>query len=446
MIPLGALCPTKTSGLLYDMSKRPALLGRWMSTSLVVGNMIGSGIFLLPAALGAYGGISLLGWLVSSFGALVLALLFAQLSTVIKSSGGPYAYSKAAFGDFVGFLVTWGYWISICCTNAAIAVALVGYLQVLIGAEALQPFAQIAIGLFVVWFLTWLNSRGIREAGWMQLITTILKVVPLLVVSLVGLFWIDFSNFEPFNVSEVSNGRALINTATLTLFAFLGIECATIPSSSTEESQSTIPKSTIQGTLIAMVIYVLSSFVILGVIPSATLAESSAPFAEAGQRIGGNPMMYLVSIGAVISTFGALNGWILMQGQVPLAAAKDKLFPAIFSKRDKNDTPIAGLVISSIIVSVLLVSNYSKNLTKIFEFMILLATLTVLVPYLFSAAAHGYLTLQKKISKKMAKAVGPMAFLFSMLAVIGSGQEVVYWGFVLMMSGLPVYIWIKHKS
>jgi APA family basic amino acid/polyamine antiporter len=421
-------------------------IGQWVSTSLVLGNMIGSGIFLLPASLAAYGGISIFGWIISALGAIVIAKVFSELSKKIPKAGGPYAYTRWGFGDFVGFLVAWGYWISICCTNAAITVAMLSYLTVFFPFLSTSPLVAVSLGLAIIWLLTWVNNRGVKNAAWVQLVTTILKITPLIIVAIVGVFFIQTDHFQPFNLSTESDFSAILATATLTLFAFLGIESATIPSENIENPNTTIPKATMWGTWIAIGVYILGSIAVMGIIPPETLAQSDAPFADAAAVIWGPSARYWVAAGAVISTFGALNGWILMQGQVPLAAAKDGLFPMIFGKLNKWGSPARGIILSSVIISILMGMNYAKGLVKAFEFMILLSTLTVLVPYLFSSATHLLMALNEKHQKKGSWILGSLAFIFSMLAVVGSGQEVVFWGFLLLMAGIPFYVFIKKES
>ena len=422
-------------------------LGQWASTSLVLGNMIGSGIFLLPASLAAYGGISLVGWIVSSLGALLLAKVFASLSGIIPKTGGPFTYTQAGMGDFAGFLVAWGYWISILCTNAAITVAMLGYLGVFFPVLNGSPFVSITVGVSIIWLLTWVNNRGVHSAGYVQLITTILKVIPLLLVTIAGLLYFNLEHFTPFNLSGQSNLEAIVQTTTLTLFAFLGVECATIPAEHIHNSKTTIPRATWWGTILSIHIYVLGSISIMGLIPPETLQHSTAPFADEAELIWGKPGRYLIATGAVISTFGALNGWILMQGQIPMAAARDNMFPKLFSKVNSKQSPSTGIILSSILVSILLMTNYTKGLNKAFEFMILLSTLTVLVPYLFSSASYMILSRQDRGSKKnWVRLIGMGAFFFSLFAVIGSGKEVVFWGFIMLMLGVPFYVFLKTKS
>ena len=429
--------------------KSPAKIGLWTATALVVGNMVGSGVFLLPATLAAYGGISLLGWIGSSVGAIFLALLFSHLSKVVPNSvGGPYAFTRVGLGDFAAYLVAWGYWFSIWCTNAAIAVTFVSYLTVFFPILATNQILSVLTGISAVWLLTWVNLQGVKEAGRVQLITTVLKLTPLVLISIVGLFYIKLGNFSPFNVSAESDFGAVAATATLTLFAYLGLESATIPSGDIHEPEKTIPRATMIGTIVTIVVYILATVAVMGMIPAIDLQKSNAPFSDAAAIIWGDSARYWVAIGAIISTFGALNGWILLQGQIPFAAAKDKMFPEIFGRENKKKAPVMGLVISSILITCLMMMNLSKGLTETFTFLILLTTIMVLVPYLFSAASYGVIVLQNRFWKKESISkivIASMAFIYSVWAVIGSGQEIVYWGFVAMLCGVPFYVWMRRK-
>jgi len=431
------------------MSDKSKQIGLWTATSLVAGNMIASGLFMLPATLGIYGGISLIGWLISGAGAICLALVYSWLSKLQPlATGGPYAYTREGMGNFAAFLVAWGYWISVWCTNAAITVAFVSYLSAFIPALGSDPILSVGTGLAAIWFLTWINTKGIREAGIVQVITTVLKIVPLLVITIGGLFYLNLDHFVPFNVSSQSNLSAITSTTTLTLFAFLGLECATIPSGNVKNPEKTISRATIIGTVLTTFIYIASTVAVMGLIPPSILHESQAPFADAAASIWGEEARYLVAGGAVIATFGALNGWILVQGQMPMAAARNHLFPHVFGKENKNGTPAMGIVISSVLVSVLTMMNFSNSLADTYKFAILMGTLTCLVAYLFSIIAFFILDNKQPGIRWGKMLVASLAFIYSMWAVIGSGEEIVYWGFILLMAGLPFYafIQIKRKS
>lgn len=425
-------------------------IGLWTSTSLVVGNMIGSGVFLLPSALAVYGGISMIGWLFSTLGALFLALLFSHLSKVMPSVGGPYAYTREGLGEFAAFLVAWGYWVSIWCGNAAITVAFVSYLSVFFPILEANNWGAILTGLSAIWILTWINTLGIKTAGKVQLVTTILKLCPLVLIAVLGVFYMDWQYFIPFNRSGESTFSAITSTATLTLWAYLGMESATIPANNVDNPEKTIPRATMLGTLIAAFVYIFGTLAVMGVLSPDVLKNSSAPFADTAAKMWGESARQWVALGAVISTFGALNGWILMQGQVPLAMAKDKIFPSLFGKENKKEVPALGIIISSLLLSGLMSMNFSKSLVEQFKFMILLSTLTVLIPYLFSAAST--ILIVKKLNIGSSKEhhsilfIATMAFFYALWAVAGSGQDVVYWGFILLMLGVPIYIFMKYKA
>ncbi|HZY80265.1 MAG TPA: amino acid permease [Cyclobacteriaceae bacterium] len=428
--------------------KGPKKVGLLTATSLVVGNMIASGVFMLPATLAGYGGISLVGWVISSIGALSLALVFGWLSKLRpNATGGPYAYVRDGMGDFTGYLVAWGYWASVWATNAAIAVAFVSYLGEFIPAIAQNGSLGILTGLGAIWLLTFVNSIGIREAGVVQVVTTILKITPLILIAIGGLFFLNTDHFIPFNASNESDISAITASTTLTLFAFLGLECATIPSENIKDPEKTISRATIIGTFLTLIIYVLGTVSVMGILPPELLKTSRAPFADAAELIWGSTGRYLVAAGAVIATFGALNGWILIQGQMPMAAARDNLFPALFRK-ERRGTPVLGIVVSSILVSVLMGMNFSRSLADTYKYMILLATMTSLLAYLLSMPSYLILLSRDKVLDRtdwIKITITVIGFIFSLWAIIGSGEVIVFWGFVLLLAGIPFYTVMKIR-
>ncbi len=425
-------------------------LGIWTCTALVIGNMIGSGIFLLPASLASYGSISMFGWVFTAVGAILVALVFARLARMIPRAGGPYTYSRHAFGDFMGFLIAWGYWISLVSANAAIAVAMVSYAGVFWPALSNSPAVAAATAAAAVWVLTIVNIMGVKMAGRVQVVTTVLKLIPLILVATVGYAFFHPGNFVPLNVSGESHFTAITATATLTLWAFLGLESATIPAGDVIDPERTIPKATMIGTVFTAVLYILATAAVMGIIAPRDLVTSTAPFADAAQRMLGSWAAYFVAAGATVSCFGALNGWILNQGQIPLAAARDGLFPTPFAKVGRSGAPATALIISSTFVTVLLATNFTRGLVGLFTFIILLATLTSLIPFVFAAAAQLLIFIREK--KRLegqrltgASIIAVLAFIYSLWTVGGAGQETVYWGFLLLLAGIPVYVWMVWK-
>ena len=426
-------------------------IGIWIATSLVIGNMIASGIFLLPSNLAKYGGISIFGWVISGVGAMLVAMLFGRLSKLVPKTGGPYQYPKEGFGEFIGFLSGWGYWGSVVLSNASIAAVFTGYFFVFMPSLQNSQFSTVTITLTAVWLLTWLNSKGVRTGGKIQLVTTILKIVPLFALTIAGLFYFTPEYFTPLNLSGESDIGAISAAVALTLFAFLGVESATVPAGNVRDPKRTIPRATLIGTSITVVIYILSSISIMGMVPPEQLANSTAPLADAAFMIWGDTGRYIVAFGALASTFGALNGWILIQGQMPMSMAEDQLFPPIFKKLSKREFPVTGLVISSTLITIIVLANQSKGLVELFATLILLSTFLTLISYLFSSMAEVLILVKHKNDdwqKKLIPAflIGIPTFAFSLWAVYGSGLEVVFYGFITLMLGTPFYVWSKIEQ
>ena len=410
--------------------------------------MIGSGIFLLPAALALYGGISIFGWIFTLAGTIFVALVFSRLSRLITKAGGPYTYSREGFGDFAGFLVAWGYWISIWCGNAAIAVAGVGYLSVFIPSLKENHLLSAGVAIGAIWLFTFINTQSIKRVGMVQIITTIIKILPLLLLGTLGFLYFNRTHFTPLNLSGESSFDAITATAALTLWAFLGVESATIPSDKVKNPTRTIPRATIAGFVITGLLYISSTVGIMGIVTPAELQNSASPFADAAEKIWGGWASWLIAIGASISCFGALNGWILLQGQMPLAAARDKLFPPGFKMVSGKGIPVIGITIASILATFLVGINYTKGLVQMFSFIIMLSTLSCLMPYLFSSLSEIALYLKKKKNYNKnnliaASCISVPAFLYSLWAITGLKYEIIIWGAILLTAGVPIYAYMK---
>lgn len=429
-----------------DSSKQ---LGLWTVTSLVVGGMIGSGIFSIPTALAPYGGISLLGWAFASTGALILAKVFSKLSAVIPDTGGPYAYSRKAFGDFTAFIVAWGYWISIWTTNAAITITFISYLSVFFPILSENSLIAALTGLVTLWSLTLINSRSVKDGGNIQLLFTILKVLPILAITIVGFFFFEASHFIPFNRSDTSSIQAITITTAFCLYAFVGFEAATVPAGNIKEPSKTIPKATFYGTVFVTAIYILSSVSLFGILSPDQLVTSVAPYSDAAANLWGEQARYMVALAACLSAFGALNGWILLQGQLPMAMATDGLMPKIFAKKNKNSSPSFGIISSSVIVSILLIANQSKGLNGLYAFVLLISAVTVLISYLMSSLAFGKFMFNRTYGFKPSALNLVLLFFsigFSIWMFIGSGLEANLWSLGGIAAGLPIYFYFKHNK
>jgi APA family basic amino acid/polyamine antiporter len=421
------------------------VIGFWTVTALVVGNMIGSGVFLLPSSLAPLGGgLAMLGWGLSAGGSILLALVFARLARRRPAAGGPYAYTREAFGDLAGFLVAWSYWISIWTTLAAIAVACVGYLDPFAPDLVRSPGSAAWLAVGLVWAVVLVNLRGVGAAGLVQVVTTALKLLPLVFIGLAGAASFDPTRFGlAAPAGDTVTGGAFL-AVTLTLWAFLGLESGTVPAEAVVDPDRTIPRATIAGTLAAAGVYVVSTVGVMSLVPPEALAQSPAPFADAARALAGDGAARLVSLGAAISCLGALNGWTLLGAEMPRAIAADGLFPAAFARLSGRGVPGAGLVIAGVLATGLILMKASLTVVDLFTFTALLATLGALVPFVFCTLAT--IVLERPSERSPGRTLLSMAaFLFALVAIAGAGAETVYWGFLTLLAGLPVYVWVTRS-
>lgn len=408
-------------------------LGLWSATALVVGSIIGSGVFLLPASLAPYGATSLIGWAITLFGAVMLALTFSRLAMRWPQTGGPYAFARNGFGDLAGFAIAWSYWISTWTTNAAIAVAFAGSLGSIFPALTATPLRSAALALAALWTCIGINLIGVREVGRAQVVLTVLKVVPLLVFGGVAVWLVDGSHYQPLNPTPHPLPAAVNATVALTLWALLGLEAATVPAGSIDDPQRTIPRATVLGTCLAGLATILACSAVLGLLPAAQLAGSPAPMADAARSLWGPAAGVGIAAVAAVSCLGALNGWVLISAQVPMAAAADGVMPRVFARLDRRGVPAPGVLIAGALATLLVCANFSKSLVQLFTFAILLSTAATLLPYVVCSAAW----LRRGTGGRV---VAALALLYSLYALFGIGAESLLWGAVLVVAGLPVFV------
>jgi APA family basic amino acid/polyamine antiporter len=426
------------------MSAAPSVkqLGLVMCTALVVGNMIGSGIFLLPATLAPYGWNSIFGWVLTIAGGILLAIVFAALARNFPKAGGPYAFTQEAFGPAAGFLVAWSYWISIWVGNAAVATGAVSYLSVFFPALTGTTGLHALVTLGIIWILTAVNCRGAYLAGGVQLATTLLKVLPLFAVIALGFLIVigdGGASIAPLKASEISLAP-ITAAATLTLWGLLGLESATVPAEKVKDPTRTIPRATMIGMIITGIIYLFACSAIILLQPAEEVARSSAPFADFVAKYWGAGAGRWLALFAAISGFGALNGWILLQGELPYAMAKGGVFPAFFARTTARETPVRAHVVSSLLLSGIVLLNYSKTMTEAFEFILLLSTTASLVMYLACSLAALKLKRDGRLpSSGTLFAVAAVAAAYALWTIYGAGAEAVGWGVALLAAGYPVY-------
>jgi len=416
-------------------------LGFWRSWALVVGTMVGSGVFMLPATLAPYGSNSIKGWLFAGVGTLFIALSLSALARKHPKLGGPYAYTRIAFGDFAGFLMAWGYWISLWSGVSAVAIAFAGYASSLFGGE-LTTIGQLAIAIGVILVFAAVNLRGIEEASIVQLATTVLKLLPLVAVGAVGFFVGDWSSVEATNPEGLSETGLISAMALLIMWAFIGVESATIPADSVENPEKTIPRALVLGALSATAVYVVATYGVMLLLPADELVSSTAPFSDAAVTLFGPTGQWIIGIGALIAIAGTLNSLLMFSGQLPRALAEDRLFPAFFAKVSNSGAPAAALILSTLLAILFVIFNYSENLVTMFEWIIQLSTLMVIAPYAACAAAD--LWLQRKDGFNAFNfAIAMLALAYAVFIIYGTGWETLLYGLGLLFAGVPIYTWMR---
>ncbi|MBQ6820771.1 MAG: amino acid permease [Clostridium sp.] len=424
----------------------------FMATMLVCGNMIGSGVFMLPATLAEVSGplATIIAWILTTIGSILIAVSFANLGSKYPSTGGAYQYTKEAFGEFAGFLSAWLYWNGSWIGNAAIIVALASYSSTIIPALS-NPLISIIYTSSILWIFTIINIIGVKKTGQIQSFATVFKIGFFALFIIVAFIYFDPSNIMPL-LPEGKGLETIPLAATSTLWAFVGLESATVTAEEIQNPEKNIRKSTIYGLLISSVIYILISIVSMGVMPNSELQLSSAPLTDILTRVLGSGVGKPLAVSVIICILGTTIGWLLSTARVSYAAGKDGVFPKTFGKiHPKYGTPVNSLIIGAVLVNILLIMNYQKSMVSTFTFITILATLTFLPVYLLTAAAEMMLTFknEEKINVKIfiKKSIVPLlAFIYSLWTIYGSGAEIVMWGFILMLLGIPFYIYNYHKN
>lgn len=408
---------------------------------MVAGNMMGSGVFMLPANLAGIGSIAIIGWLITVVGAIALGLVFAKLTEVTTAAGGPYAYARKAFGDYMGYQTNLVYWLANVIGNVGLAVAGLGYLTPFFPALR-DPLVMALAQIAVIWFFTYANILGPRVVGRMQGITTTVALFPIVGVALLGWFWFNPETYmEGWNVSGESSLTAVGMTLNFTLWAFIGVESASVSTAVVKNPAKNVPIATVVGVLLAAVCYVLSSSAIMGIIPNKELVSSSAPFSQAVSIALGSTAGKIVALCAAVGCLGSLAGWTLLVGQTAQAAAKDGLFAGIFARVNRRGVPSAGLAIVAGIMTLQVLAMMSPTASEQFGKIASIAVIMTLLPYIYSSVAIKILGREKMSDREglFYTIVGLIAAVYSLSAMIGSNSEQTRWALIFVISTIIFY-------
>jgi basic amino acid/polyamine antiporter, APA family len=429
-------------------------LGITSATGLVIGSIVGTGVFTMPAVIAGAGTMGLLVLAVIAIGAMFLAILFGQLTRrVPNSDGGLYAYSRHEFGDFAGYLVGWCYWIQAWAGNAAIVASWVFYVDALFGLNHPSGMENWGIALVGLWMPAVINLVGIRQMAWFQNVTVILKFLPLLFVGVVGWFFVSSVRFGAFNASGGSLYSAIGIAAGVALFSFIGVEAAAVTAKRVRDPRRNVSRASILGTAASAILYVLVTAAVMGLVAHHTLVNTGSPFVNAFQTIFPHSAWAgkFIAAVAVASGIGALNGWTLIVTETSRAIAQDDLFPRPFAWADRRGTAWFGIVVGTVLPSLLMLWRYtsSSGLT-VFTYLVDLTVVTVAIPYFMSAIAQlTYLVSRRRQVQGWLLArdlcVAGASVLFSMWVTFASGYQVVYQALVVLLVGLVIFAFLNAR-
>jgi basic amino acid/polyamine antiporter, APA family len=412
-------------------------LGIWMTSAIVVGSMVGAGIFLLPVALAPLGVNAIAGWLISSVGALCIAFSLAQLTRA--GGAGIQAHIEQAFGPTVAFLVAWSFWTSNWAGNAGLAIAFAAALS-WISPGFGGPWFVVAAAIGGVVALTLVNASGVRSAGGLALATVAIKLFPLLAVMAIMVIHGVRGSFQPLppvplNLSNVASAAAL------TLFAMTGFENATTPVDKVRNPSRTLPLAIMGGTTFVALLYLLSSSSIQLLLPAHVIAGSGAPYADAISAQWGRAPATFAAVAIAISAFGCLNCLILATGELGFSMGLRGDLPKVLARTHGSNTPVVAQLVGSALTILLILANSSRATAGLFTFVILLSTAGVLVLY-----GVGALAAWKQSRALSQRAATLLALIFVAFAFYGVGAEAAGWSLVLLAIGYALRIVMRKLN
>ena len=407
------------------------MLGKWMSAAMVVGSMVGSGIYLLPTTLAPFGINLVVAFVLTGLGTMCLAFALAALAARIP--GGPFVYVDHAFGERTAFVTG----------VAGVAVAVAGALGHVYPAVLSGP-GLIAVALGSIVALLAVNLRGTRSAGALQIVTVLIKLLPLIAVIalVVGKFG-GGERVEPLAPVPLSLA-GVTAAAALTLFSLTGFEGAAMTARVTRDSTSTVPRATILGTGFTAIVYLLATVAALMLLPSAIAAKSGSPFADAIAPLLGPVAGIIVAIIAAVSAFGTANSLLLMASETARTMGEAGDLPPIFARANKLGAPAGALCFSAGAAALLVLASSSKNFVSVYVFITLVSTVLALILYIVCAAA----AVKLRVGGKMT-IVLVIGVLYSVAMFVGAGLDVLLWGGAVALAGLPVRAmsrWLNGSS
>jgi arginine:agmatine antiporter len=402
-------------------------IGPLLATGLVAGNIVGSGVFLLPATLGAIGSISVIGWVLATLGAFVTTAVFAALGRISASLDGMVGYAGEGLGRFFGFSIALVYWMGAWVGTVAMAVAVAGYFAVFAPTLA-HPLPLAMTAVAAIWLFTLVNLVGAKAAARFSGFSLVAGLAPILAVGLLGWIWFDPKVFAAsWNVSGHPAGSAVRLSMISIFWAYTGFESAAVASAVVRDPERNVPFSTFAGTAIAALVYIAASVALMGLAPARDLAGSSAPFALAAAKALGPLAASLVAACALIKTSGTLNGWILVVAEAARAGADAHLFGGRLAAAGRGRVPARILIAMATVMSVVVLASVSPTLGRQFQILIDVSTVWTIIPYMICCAALWRLARPLPAAARRAmRAASLTAFAFNAW-LVSTGDAVTLW-------------------
>lgn len=413
-----------------------------MATVLVLVNMVGTGIFLLPVSMASVGSISIIGWVVAGIGAGAIGLMFAMLGAVKPEAGGPYAYAREALGPYLGFQTNYIYWSANLVGNIAVATTVTGYFIDLV--PALGGTGREAIfTVVIVWVATAINLAGPRWVGFFTGWGTVLAMIPLLAIAFFGWLWFNPQTFlGSWNPHHDSSWDAISTSAAFALWAFMGVESAAVASDVIENPKRNVPLATMIGLVIAGLLYVSTCTVLMGIMPAEELAKSSAPFADAAGKVIGPAGAVVIAICAIFKAGSSLVGWTLTISQSAAAAARDGLFPRIFGRLDTRGIPRLNFLITGVLMSLIVVLTASPTISQQFNEIIDMAIILTILPYMYSGVAFlkiGTIAGTNRWHHYLVVSIVAIVSTYCLWVVAGSDATLTRNAMIILFASVPLY-------
>lgn len=419
-------------------------IGFWTLISIVISAQLGASVFLMPSALAPFRTVGLLGWVIAGVGAVLITVVFSYLCTQTSKAGGPHIYAEMFFGKKVGFFVTWIYWCAAWACNPIMIATAINYLMSCTGDISLLQKLFLEISLVLL--LTLINIRGVKTSGYVEMVLTVLKIIPLVIIPIIAFSKINMGNFKEVFPSDMTTLNAITKATILSFWGFVGLEGGTSPSGSVKNPKKTIPIAIILGTAFVAVICIVNTFAVFGVVPPSELESIGAPFAYIMVKLFGEGYDKLIGIITFLMCAGSLNAWVFFSGQISQSAAREKVFPALFNKENKSGAPYCGLWISALgTIAILLLQKTDYIGDKIVKFLDM-SVIVYICLYIMAILSYLKFYISYKNKKISNIVVALLALIFCMIIVLNSDIFSFIALTAMVLSGIPVFIKIRRKE